>query len=149
MKQLFIILFSVFLVKNSFAKMEFLKPVTWTLEKTKRGDTTIVTYKASMQKDWHIFSFNPGGDGLCIPTRFEKDEKIKLAFISEVKENSKIIKENMEGFGEVFYFEKEATFTQYFIGKKGQTVNTTVTFQSCNHSMCLPPDTHTFNIVLE
>lgn len=126
-----------------------IQPIKWAFYTKKNSDLSYTIYaKATMEKGWHVFALDPGGDGLLIPTRFTLAESKGITRQGDVEVEGELVKASMEAVGEVNYYEKEVIFKQR-ITVKGQTkASGTVSFQMCNEQMCLPPEDLNFTVEL-
>lgn len=102
---------------------------------------------AALENGWHIFSANPGGDGSLTPTQIEVNEIASLKIPVEFKESGSLVEKNLEGIGEVKYYEHKATFKITFVVSadiKSFTGN--IAYQICNDVMCMAPTTKSFSV---
>ena len=138
---IFLVCFSVF---TAFAQIQE-NPVRWetTIEKGK-GDTLLVSLKASIKEGWHINSqFNGIKDG-PLPTVFNFEKSDQYTLIDKVVEPKPHtrIEEAYEN-KTLYYFENEATFIQKIIPiiNDNIIIKGEITYMSCSNTMCLPPET--------
>lgn len=105
--------------------------------------------KAVMDKGFHIFAQDPGGDGTLIPTSFIVEALQNGSWTSDWKESTAPKTETIKELGEtVRYHEKTIVFYRDFKGKRGEKVKGAVQFQSCNAEMCFPPAVENFVVVV-
>ncbi|RYD51009.1 MAG: protein-disulfide reductase [Sphingobacteriales bacterium] len=125
-------------------------PTKWTFEvKDKGAGTYDVVFKLKLQAGWHIWSLEPGGDGLQIPPGFEFDKKTGLQLVGGVTESGNKHTGEMDGVdGKVSYFENAVTYTQRVKASGAPTISGKYTYQVCNDQMCLPPKTKKFTVSL-
>ena len=66
-------------------------PASWTYEVKKSGDKQykLITH-LKLKPHWHIWSFNPGGDGMLIPPSFTFDKRAGVTFKGKVTEHGKM-----------------------------------------------------------
>ncbi len=128
------------------------KPVKWTFESKKNTDTEYdLIFKATLDKDWHIYSPFMKGDG-PVPTSFTFDKNDNIELIGKVKEESPKRRQHKEPVFNnmtVIDFSETATFTQRIKVKDStKPINGVLEFQACNNEMCLPPTEikYTFNV---
>jgi thiol:disulfide interchange protein len=147
MKKYFLFIITFLFSITSFAQI-ITDATKWSFE-TKKIKDNDYEFKAtcSLKKDWHIWSFNPGGDGfLDVPKlTFEKNKNIEL--IGKPKENGKLINETFPGVdGITHYFENKVFYTQQFKAKDNTELKGNMHFQVCDHSMCLSPEDKKFSV---
>lgn len=125
--------------------------VKWDFKANKENDTTFnLVITAKLQEGWHIFSFNPGGDGSLLPPEFtfEKNKSVKL--LGKMKENGKLTKEDTKDvMGVVNYYLGTVTYTQKAIATESTTLKGNVYFMVCDENACLPPEDLDFTIKLD
>ncbi len=126
-------------------------PTTWSFEAKKTGDNKYdIILHVKLKEGWHIFSMNPGGDGLQIPPSFKFDKNPKIKLEGKVKESGKMYSFTDEVVeGEMHAYHDKVDYTQ----KITVTGNTTVTgkygYQVCDESMCLPEKVKKFSIEIK
>jgi DsbC/DsbD-like thiol-disulfide interchange protein len=126
-------------------------PTAWTYDvKHLGGDLYEVAFHLTLKEGWHIWSVNPGGDGLQIPPSFTFDENKSIHLDGRVLEIGKKITDRMEGIdGEVYYYSNKVNYTQVV----AVTDNTKLTgkheYQVCNDRLCLPPKTLKFSVSIK
>ncbi len=125
-------------------------PVKWKFASKKGNNPNeyIITATATIQEGFHVFSPEPGGDGLLIPTELTITNKQLLTKVGTLTPLRRPITKNMEGVGMVNYYEGEVDFSLTVEASKSVTLNGTVSFQCCNDRMCLPPTDVPFKIKL-
>jgi hypothetical protein len=144
-------LFSLILLFASFfAGAQTPDPVKWQFwaEKESDGQTYTLYAKASITPGWHVFSLNPGGDGLLIPTGLTIENREQYRDVGALTVEGKEVRKEMEGMGMVSYYEYEAVFKLSLIPYKPGTASGFVSFQVCNDRMCLPPAEVPFSVKL-
>ena len=109
LKNIFLI---ALMVVCSTGYAQILKPVKWTFSSSKVNDSTANLYmKASIEKDWHLYSQTIVGEGPS-PTTFTFEKSNKYQLVGKVYE-PKGITEFDENFGiNITYFKNSATFVQ-------------------------------------
>lgn len=130
------------------AKAQFPTPLTWKYSITE--DTIpgryIVEAKATLESGWHIFTNEPGGDGLLMPTSFDIDADSAITEIGPIELFGKVTQKDIEGMGVVNYFENEGGFRRLVTLKEKIQLTGMVHYQICNDEMCLPPAEDSFII---
>jgi len=123
-------------------------PTTWTFEaKKKSGNTYDLIFHLKLKQDWHIWSFNPGGDGLQISPSFELEKNAKVKVVGKPKEQGKLITETIDGVdGAVHMYKDKVDYTQTVTVTGPLVIKGTYGYQVCNETMCLPPKTKPFSI---
>ncbi|GAA4454448.1 protein-disulfide reductase DsbD family protein [Rurimicrobium arvi] len=126
-------------------------PTTWTFEVSRKSEGKYeLTFHLKLSEHWHIWSINPGGDGLQLPPsfKFKKDPSVKL--IGKIRESGKRITETMDGVdGPVSYFLNKVDYIQTVEVTKNGMIKGEWTYQVCDESMCLPPTTKDFSFTID
>ena len=113
----------------------------------KSSNTWTLKAKATMDKGYHIWALDAGGDGSLIPTAIAVEEPDELTWEGEWKEIRKPREQTYEFIeGKVFFFEGSATFTRDFKAEKGITLTGSAEYQTCNEQMCYPPTSAEFSL---
>lgn len=123
-------------------------PTTWTYEVKKQNDSTFdLTFHLSLQKSWHIWSMNPGGDGLQLPPSFSFKPNPSISLVGSIRESGKDkVTGAMDGVdGIVTYFINKVTYVQRIIARANTDVTGTHRYQVCDDSQCLSPKTKSFS----
>jgi thiol:disulfide interchange protein len=123
------------------------KPVKWAFESKKKAENEYdLIFKASLDKDWHIYSQflkDNNGEPMPVPTSFAFDKNDNIELVGKVKEESTKLRKHKEpAFSnmEVVDFSETATFTQHIKVKDiTKPITGSLEYQSCNNEMCLPP----------
>ncbi len=138
-------LLSILLILIAFTtvKAQIVDPIKWTTSVEKVSETEyILIAKATLEKDWHLYSQDVPDDG-PIPTTFS----------FETNENFELKGNTLEDKGhtefepafdmEVKYFKDKAEFKQRIrlLTKELSLVKGEVEFGVCNDMQCLPPTT--------
>ncbi len=120
---------------------QILDPVKWSTSIKKISETEYdLISKASIEKNWHLYSQDVPPDG-PLPTLFTFEDNKAYKPVGKTKE-SKGHTINDPVFDMVItFFENTATFTQriQLTGDKGTTVKGEVEFMVCDDTRCLPP----------
>lgn len=144
MKQLFFILL---MLTSMISIAQDASPVKWTFS-TRNGNHPneyVLVAKANIQDGFHVFSTDPGGDGLMIPTDVVLKDKSAFKKTGSFIPTRRPITKNMEGIGMVNYFEGEIEFTLTVETDKAKAIEGILTYQCCNDKMCFPPTDISFN----
>jgi len=150
LKKLLFILFSISICLP--AKAQIIKdPTTWSYEVKKKSEQVYdLIFHVSLKNEWHIYSLNPGGDGSLIVPNFEFDKNSAIQLQGKIKEKGKLITETIDGVdGAVHYYEKNITYIQTVKALQNTKVSGTLSYQTCNHEMCLPPKTIPFSFEIK
>lgn len=115
-------------------------PTVWTYEVKKKGSNKYeLWFHLVLQNDYHIYAFDPGGDGTLLPPVFEFKKNPAVKLIGKVKEKGTIKTETIEDIGTIRYFKHKADYVQEI----EVTGNTNITgvheYQVCNDVGCLAP----------
>ena len=126
-------------------------PTSWTYEVKKTGEGKYdLIFKVALKPKWHIWSVEPGGDGLQIPTSFSFDANPAMKKKGGVKEGSAGKHSGpMDGVdGIVNYFEGGAQWVQSVTVKNNTKITGSHKYQVCDDKMCLPPKTKKFTFTI-
>jgi hypothetical protein len=121
-------------------------PVHWEFSIKKLGDDAYrFEAKATLEKGYHVWAQDPGGDGSLIPTSFTAEQLQNGGWSGDWKEMEQPKITKMEYIdGAVRWHEKAVTFYRDFKGKRGDKIKGAVQYQSCNDKMCFPPAIENF-----
>lgn len=151
LKTALLLLISICLVHVSSAQITQ-DPTTWSFEaKKKSGNQYNLIFHLKLKETWHIYSFNPGGDGMEVPPTFTFDKNSGVKLIGSIKEKGKLLKEKMVGIdGIVNLFKNKVDYIQTveITGNAPATVTGTHLYQVCDDNMCLPPKTKPFSFTI-
>lgn len=133
----------------AFAQIE--DPVDWSFSsKDLGGGVFELTFRATVEPGWHIYSQTTSDDG-PVPTTFTFEEKKHVELEGSVQENGKIEK----GYDDLFMTDVStiignATYKQKVkvSGVEG-TISGYITFMVCNDEKCLPPTDEEFSFTLK
>ncbi|WP_430408850.1 protein-disulfide reductase DsbD domain-containing protein [Kordia sp.] len=132
---------------------QILEPVTWKASVNKLSDDEYeIVMKASVEKNWHLYSQRSYGDLGPFPTEFNFTDAGKTYdLVGKVQESP-----TKDVFDKVFqmdisFYEKEATFTQKIKLKDKSTkiISAEVIYMVCDDEKCLPPTGEDFVIALD
>ncbi|MCF8368208.1 MAG: thioredoxin family protein [Bacteroidales bacterium] len=158
-KQLFFL--GIILLQSFFSFAEILEPVKWAYEsKQIEGNTYELTFKASIDRTWHLYSQNvPEGGPVKTSFYFYELNGFTLAEDVQVIEEESFTEENNMDYIVLFsepkgheendpnfnmivkYFEEEAVFKQTIRLNSSDPLTVTgyIYFMCCDDSRCLPP----------
>ncbi len=144
----------LFLQNTVFAQNKAIpiEPVKWAFaaKNVLEGEYN-VTLTATIDKDWCVYSQFLKGDEGPVPTAIVFVPEADFQPVGNTKEEGhrKEI-EDPVFMMKVVKFEDTVVFTQRVrVGKKQKTVRGTVTFMTCDGSVCLPPRDVPFEIALK
>lgn len=123
----------------------------WSYEAKKKakGEYELI-FHLKLEKGWHIWSLKPGGDGFLIAPSFDIDDNPDIVNASEVVEQGKVIKSEMDGVdGTVAYLSEKVDYVIRVKVKGKTTIKGTHTYQICNDRMCLPPTDEHFELEIK
>lgn len=140
------LLFTLFLSIATLAYGQMENPVTIKASVDTDGTEATVTFKASIEDGWHMYSANlPSGGPTAATVEFETLEGAEL--VDGIIPGKGEIEKDDPIFGmKVRYFEKEATFTQKIklLGGKYR-LQGFLRYGVCNDENCMPPTTYEFD----
>lgn len=140
------LLFTLFLSIATLAYGQMENPVTIKASVDTDGTEATVTFKASIEDGWHMYSANlPSGGPTAATVEFETLEGAEL--VDGITPGKGEIEKDDPIFGmKVRYFEKEATFTQKIklLGGKYR-LQGFLRYGVCNDENCMPPTTYEFD----
>jgi hypothetical protein len=135
------------------AQSETEGPIAWdvtTIVNDSSKKISFLQLNASLEKQWHIFANDAGGDGLAINTTITIEKyNAKNKMIGKVEVNDDLATEkpvdvDMPGFGIVHLFDKNYSYL-IPITDAVHHIKAKVGYQACNDKMCLAP----VNLVLD
>ena len=145
---LFILSLGIMLKGNGQEKQQ--KPINWTLEVKSLGENNYeLVAKAKMDKGFHVWALEAGGDGSFINTEIAVAENAKIKWTEAWSTKDKPVVETDKDLygGTVYFFKNEWTLTRKFKwSDKKVNLNVTVTYQACNDAMCFPPTDEVFTV---
>lgn len=149
-RKFFLLVITVFIGLQLNAQ-KIADPTTWSYELKKKSDKVYdLVFKLKLKEHWHIWSLNPGGDGLQLPPEFKFDKNNGVKLLGGVKEAGKTITEEMDGVdGKVSYFLNKVTYTQTVEVSNNTTIKGKHTYQVCDESQCLAPKTKNFSFEIK
>lgn len=145
----FLLLFCLFNTANLFAQADTENPVSWTFTGEKAGNKYVVSATATIKPGWHVFTTNPGGDGLLIPTELTVHELVKAKIPVTVVTEGEAVTKEIDGLGKVNFYEHTTRFSYTFDPLKTNTYIGHVYFQCCNDHLCLAPAEIPFSVTIK
>ena len=150
MKKLLLLITLFSIAGVSFAQLS--DPVKWSYTATKKSDKVYeITYTATIDKPWHIYSQTTPKGG-PVPTKFVYKTNPLLTITGIPKEDGALVKKHEEVFGvDVKYYDNKVVFTHTINLKNPVKTNIsgTVEYMVCNDSQCLPPKKVPFDLKLQ
>ena len=132
----------VLLLAYFVASAQFYNPVSWDFSHEKiGGDELELTFTASIEGDWYMYSQHISDDG-PVPTTFTFFNAEGIEVLTEVLEPEPV-EEFDPNFDMVLkYFKKEVSFTQRIksVTDSAYTLKGEVMFMTCDPKQCLPPE---------
>ncbi|MBC7552551.1 MAG: hypothetical protein H7257_01085, partial [Taibaiella sp.] len=149
LKAVLVVLLSLFFAEVSFGEI-IADPTKWTFEaKKKSGSEYELIVHCKIDKGWHIWSFNPGGDGLEIAPQIKFKKNSNVIYNGPVTEHGKMITEDMDVVGVVHMYKDKVDYIQKATVSANTKISGTYYYQTCNDNMCLPDKKPTsFTIVI-
>lgn len=129
---------------------QILNPVKWSFsQKELTGGEVMLTFYASMDPGWHLYSqFNP--EGGPIPTTFTFTPNNEVILHGKVSEPTPIEKYDKNFDMKLKYFSNSVSLTQKVrVTAKSTTLRGFVEFMSCNDIQCTPPQEAEFEFILK
>ncbi len=140
---------TIFAGYSSYGQM-IQDPTTWKVEvKNKGGANYDVVFHLALKAGWHVYAKNKGMDESLIVPSFTFDKNANVTVIGETAAKGIVTTKNIEGVGPVSMYTDQVIYTQHITGKKGAKVTGNYIYQTCNDSICLPPFTKTFSVVIK
>lgn len=129
---------------------QILNPVKWSFsQKELSGGEVMLTFYASMDPGWHLYSqFNP--EGGPIPTTFTYSPNSEVILLGKVTEPAPVEQYDKNFDMKLKYFSNSVSFTQKVrVTAKSTTLRGFVEFMSCNDVQCTPPQEAEFEFILK
>ncbi len=127
-----------------------LEPVDWKFSKKDLGNGEfLLNFDAKIDKGWYVYSQNVKAGGPQ-PTTFEFDKNSSFKLMGKVDEKGNLI----EGFDKIFEmtvrkYKDKINFSQKVkVNKPNAKVSGYLTFMTCDHERCLPPEDVDFSFNL-
>lgn len=116
-----------------------LDPVQWNTSVESVGDSQYkIQFKASVDKDWHIYDLGPYEVGGPMATTFTFEDNSAVTLEGSVEVSKQAVREQNEVYGmEIGYYEGEVVFSQLVKVASATTLNVTVDWMACNEANCV------------
>lgn len=123
-------------------------PTTWTMSAKKiKGNDYEITLHCVLKPEWHLWSLEPGGDGLLLPPAFTFAPNRAVSWKGELRESGKMISQEFPGTdGITHYYENEVTYRRKAAVASNTVIKGSVRYQCCDHSQCIAPKDKAFEI---
>jgi cytochrome c biogenesis DsbD-like protein len=148
MKKILVLITVLMFSTAAFAQIE--TPVKWSYAaKRLNNNEAVVFLRATIQKDWHIYSQNVK-DGGPIKTAFTFAPSKEYSLVGATAEPKPLSKYEDAFKMDVTYFENTVTFQQKIKLKSSKvtSVKGQLEYETCNNKKCLPPEDVDFDIPL-
>lgn len=125
-----------------FTQAQMINPTTWTFDSKQNGKEVELTFKANIEKGWHLYDTNLP-EGGPIATAFIYVDSTLFEFDGEIQKNPEAEKHFDETFQmNVGYFSNQAILTQKIKLKSDSEtiIKGYVLFMSCSDETCTPPE---------
>lgn len=136
-------------VSTSFGQI-ISDPTSWSFsaKKSKGADYELII-QCKLKPEWHLWSLDPGGDGLLMPPTFTFEKNKQVQLIGSIQEKGKKISKEFPGTdGITHFYENQVSYTQKAKISANTTIKGSLTYQSCDHSQCLSPKDKSFTITI-
>ncbi len=139
MNRIFLIVGLIFLNTFCFAQGEKRIKFSTCFKEANAGEGTLII-TGIIEKDFHIFAADPGGDGTQIPTEVTITKNAFIQPLGKIVEQGKLITEQPEGLDfKINYYKNEIKYEQKIKFKAKVKGAAKIYFQICNESMCERP----------
>jgi thiol:disulfide interchange protein len=147
LKKLTSLIVLVLSLSNAFAQL-VADPTTWSFSTKKTGEKDYdVIFDLKLQPHWHIWSLEPGGDGLLMPPSFTFDRNSDLQLVGKMVEKGKLNKKEFPGTdGICNFYENSCQYIQKVKVKANTAIKGKVNYQVCDDKGCLPPKNKSFSL---
>jgi thiol:disulfide interchange protein DsbD len=138
----------VFLTSSLYSQIY--NPVNWSTEVKQKKDEATLIFKASIEKNWHLYATQLLSDDGPIATEINFEKNDNFEFIEGLNESKFETMFDPIFEMEVSFHEKKAKFSRKILIKseKDFEVKGSVYFMVCDDKKCLPPEEieFTFNV---
>lgn len=152
MNRFLVLLLSLVASLNTLAQIQK-DPTKWSYEVKKKAgkeNTYDLVFNVKLDPHWHLWAFEPGGDGMLISPSFDFQKNPDVKLVGKVKESGKKISKDFDGEeGDEHMFEDKVTYTQTVEVKQNTTITGKHIYQSCDESKCLSPVTKPFSFAIK
>ncbi len=123
------------------------KIVSWKFSlKPVEGNVYLFTATAVIEKGYHIFHLDAGGDGTLINTEIVFDSGNETDAEWKVSPDPRVIQLDIIE-GDIYWHEKTVSFSKEIEAPEDNgLISGSVSFQVCNEEKCLPPATTDFRL---
>ncbi|MEI6311889.1 MAG: cytochrome c biogenesis protein CcdA [Bacteroidota bacterium] len=145
MRKSFLALFLFFICSQGFAqgmKKVHLSACTNIINETEAE----IVLTARLDKGWHLYAFNAGGDGTLISPVITIAANKDVVVVGNPTEKGKLETKDDAGIGPYHFYENKIIYTQKVKYKKLSTLKITFDYQTCDEKGCLPPDYEDFTL---
>ena len=144
-----LLLLPVFLAATPLFAQE--DPTNWKYEvKKKSGTEYQLVFHLTVNKGWHIWSVNPGGDGSLIAPTFKFAPNAKVKMKGTVAEKGAPTTKSMDGIdGKVTYLSGTVDYVVNVTVTGNTKITGTQTYQVCTDRMCLAPRDKEFSFEIK
>lgn len=147
MKKYYALLATIFFAFIFQLNAQVLTPVKWNIKSDQKGDEVTLTFEASIDEHWHLYS----QDIEMAPpaTTFGFNDTLNFEILGPITE-SETIEEFDKNFDMVLkYFEHEATFTAKLklTTDEKVVISGWVNYMVCDDTRCLPPTDEEFEFI--
>ncbi len=135
---------------NTFAQTEEVH-AKWTYEarKKKAGEYELI-FHLKLDKGWHIWSLDPGGDGYQIVPSFNIADNPNVKVQGPPTEKGHVTKTEMDGVdGVVSYLSGKIDYAVDVTVRNKTVITGKLNYQICNDRLCLPPTDEDFEIEIK
>lgn len=102
---------------------------------------------ARMDKGWHVYSFNAGGDGTLISPEITFAPNKDVTLVGKISEKGNLESKDDAGIGPYYFFEGKVEYVQKVKYKSLSKLKVEYYYQTCDENGCLPPDAE--NLVVD
>ncbi len=126
---------------TTYAQTTIQDPTSWRYEVKKTDTGHFFVFVLNLEKGWHIWAMEPGGDGFQIPPSFLFDDNNQVEILGPAREKGVLETAEMEGIeGAVRYYSHTVEYIQPVrLSPETRQVSGRHVYQVCNDRMCLPP----------
>lgn len=138
--------------RAQFQKAEPASPAKWKYEvKKKSGNDYQLIFHLQLDKGWHIWSLNPGGDGFQIVPSVAFDPKnANVTLKGKLTEKGHATTTVMDGVtGKVTYLSGNVDYIQEVTVKGNASITGRHTWQICDDKQCLAPTDKEFTFEIK
>ncbi len=139
--RLFVLFVAGLLVSAGSFAQRAADPAKWRTEIKKKSATEYqLVFHLSLDKGWHIWSLNPGGDGMQLPPDFSVGYNPDAVVKGKPTEKGKATTTTMDGInGKVTWLSGNVDYTIDLVVKKPTKIVCKYSYQVCDDRQCLAP----------